>query len=60
MTPTELRAQAGAFFAVSLLFTGALLLTAGFAQADARAARFERCVNAGGLAGQCERAAYGF
>ena len=60
MTQTELRLQATAFFSVSLLFTGALLLTAGFAQADARAARFERCVAAGGLSGQCERVVYGF
>ena len=60
MTSTELRAQAGLFFTACLMFTGALLLTAGFAQADARAARFDRCVDAGGLRAQCERIAYGF
>ena len=60
MSPTELRAQAGLFFTACLMFTGAMLLTAGFAQADARSARFERCVDAGGQRAQCERIAYRF
>jgi hypothetical protein len=56
----EHRALAGAFFTACLLFTGALLLTAGISQAERREASLQRCIAAGEPAGRCERISYGF